>query len=74
MADYVEVRKEIRKRIQQPENRFRGITEETGLRILDGIYIIAELLQQKISAEAAQEIKNPDKSPDFAERFEKWFT
>ena len=51
MADSEEVKKTIREKINCPENNMRGITEATGLRILDGIYMIVELLRQKMPAE-----------------------
>ena len=39
-----EYRDKILEISRRPENRLRGITEETGLRILDGIYLILKLL------------------------------
>ena len=44
MSNYEEVVKKIRKQIQFPENQLRGITESTGLRILDALYILIAML------------------------------
>lgn len=55
MSEYEGIKRKIRKQIAQPENQFRGITEATGLRILDGVYLIAELLQQQNSDGADSE-------------------
>ena len=57
MANYEEVKKTIREKINCPENNMRGITEATGLRILDGIYMIVELLRQKMPAEQERGIQ-----------------
>ena len=46
---------EIRKQIQQPENQLRGITESTGLRILDALYILIEMLHRQ-DANGADEV------------------
>ena len=56
MANYEEVKKTIREKINCPENNMRVITEATGLRILDGIYMIVELLRQKMPAEQERRI------------------
>lgn len=61
MSDYEKVVKEIRKQIQQPENQLRPITESTGLRILDGIYILIGMLHQQKTDGAEKTIRNPDK-------------
>lgn len=61
MADHTEEKEKIREKIKQPENRFRGITEETGVRILYVLYQILELLQQKKSEGADSIIQNQDK-------------
>lgn len=47
MSNYEEVVKKIRKQIQFPENQLRGITESTGLRILDALYILIAMLHQR---------------------------
>lgn len=60
MAKYSEIRAEIRKKINQPENELRGITEATGLRILDALYQIGNLLQHSIYAEADKFTQNRD--------------
>lgn len=60
MSDYEKVVKEIRKQIQQPENQLRPITEATGLRILDGIYILIGVLHQQKADGAEKTIRNPD--------------
>lgn len=60
MSDYEKVVKEIRKQIQQPENQLRPITESTGLRILDGIYILIGMLHQQKTDGAEETIRNPD--------------
>lgn len=41
-----EYRKGILQEIQNPENKFKSLTEETGLRILDGVYILIEMLRK----------------------------
>lgn len=60
MADYEKIVKEIRKQIQQPENQLRSITEATGLRILDGIYILIGMLHQQKADGAEDAIWNQD--------------
>lgn len=45
MASYDDIKGELRNRINLPENQLRGMTEATGLRILDAIYQTGELLQ-----------------------------
>lgn len=39
-------RKEILKEMSMPENNFKGMSEKTGLKILDGIYILIEMLRK----------------------------
>lgn len=40
-------RKEILKEMSMPENNFKGMSEKTGLKILDGIYILIEMLRKR---------------------------
>ena len=61
MAKYLDVKAKIRKKINQSENELRGVTEATGLRILDAVYQISELLQQKNSEGAENLTQNLDK-------------
>ncbi len=60
MASYDDIKGELRKRINLPENQLRGMTESTGLRILDAIYQIGELLQPHFIAGADKTTQNPD--------------
>lgn len=46
-----ESRRKMLDQIAEPHNSFRGITEATGLRILDGIYILIEMLHRDVSME-----------------------
>lgn len=43
---------ENRKRLQQPENQLRGMTEATGLMILDGVYQLIKMLHWQAANEA----------------------
>lgn len=38
-----EEKKKVQEKIYAPENGMRGITEETGLRILEALYVLIEL-------------------------------
>lgn len=60
MALYKDVKKELWKKINLPENQLKGMTESTGLRILDAIYQIGELLQQYLAAGADKATQNSD--------------
>lgn len=60
MASYEDIKGELRKRIDLPENQLRGMTEATGLRILDVIYQTGELLRQHLAAGADKTTQNPD--------------
>ncbi len=58
MESYDDIKGELRKRIDLPENQLRGMTEATGLRILDAIYQTGELLQQHFIAGADKTAQN----------------
>lgn len=60
MASYEDIKGELQKRINLPENQLRGMTEATGLRILDAVYQTGELLRQHIVAGADKTTQNPD--------------
>lgn len=49
MASYEDIKGELQKRINLPENQLRGMTEATGLRILDAVYQTGELLRQSLA-------------------------
>lgn len=44
-----EIRKQVQKEAILKENQYKGISESTGLRILDGIYLIIDLLHHNIA-------------------------
>lgn len=60
MASYDDIKEELRKKINLPENQLRGMTESTGLRILDAIYQTGELLRKYFVAGADKTTRNPD--------------
>lgn len=60
MASYEDIKGELRKRINLPENQLRGMTEATGLRILDAVYQTGELLRQHLTDGADKTTQNPD--------------
>ena len=49
-----EKRKEIVERMSMPENEHRAMTEATGLKILDGIYTLIEVLLRKDKPNGAE--------------------
>lgn len=50
-----------RERLKQPENQFKGITEATGLMLLDGIYQLIKLLHWHAVNEAEKVSQAQDK-------------
>ena len=52
-----EIRDKIERRMNTPENQMRGITESTGLRILDALYTLIDLLLMEIQYGADHEGK-----------------
>ena len=58
MSSIAEAKEEALQKIEDPINHFKGITEETGFRILYGIYILMELLHQNNSNGAERTTQN----------------